>query len=154
MAVNCFGSGVPGLSVHASMHTPPIVDFWRERKNDHQSPHVDILLHLRPPNSHPCHCCSSSRRELLLLLTHIKFRVLSVVVVHPRAQEDLFIPQGVWLFLSRIGVSGFSHVVLFLRNCGCCGYRKSIFSLFLYVVFVCFLSGSISQDELYSPCLL
>ena len=26
-AVNCFGSGVAGVSVHASTHTPPIVDF-------------------------------------------------------------------------------------------------------------------------------
>ena len=40
-------------------------------------------------------CCSPSRRELLLLLTHSQFRVLSAVVVHPRAQEELFIPHGV-----------------------------------------------------------
>ena len=40
-------------------------------------------------------CCSPSRRELLLLLTHSQFRVLSAVVVHLRAQEELFIPHGV-----------------------------------------------------------
>ena len=40
-------------------------------------------------------CCSPSRRELLLLLTHSQFRVLSAVVVHPRAQEEMFIPHGV-----------------------------------------------------------
>jgi len=62
MAVNCFGSGVAGLSVHASTHTPPIVDFWMERKNALFT-HADF---------------SSSLHELLN--THaMKFHVLPAV---------------------------------------------------------------------------
>ena len=44
---------------------------------------------------------------------HSQFRVLSAVVVHPQAQEELFIPHGVRLFLSRTGILGFTHVIFF-----------------------------------------
>ena len=45
MAVNCFGSGVVGLSVHASTHTPPSSWLQNGRKNIHTLfTHAEIFL--------------------------------------------------------------------------------------------------------------
>ena len=100
MAVNYFGSGVVGLSILASMHTPPTaVDFRMERKNDYH-PHTDFSSSLHELlNTHTLKfraiVAHLHAGNLLLFLTHIKFRVLSAVVVHPRAQEELLVPHGV-----------------------------------------------------------
>ena len=73
MVVNIFGSGVAGLSIHASTHTPPIVDFWMERKNDYHT-HMWILFfsprvdkHPRTANLRPSCCCAPTDKNRAVL---------------------------------------------------------------------------------------
>ena len=99
MAVNCFGSGVAGLSVHASMHTPPIVDFWMERKNDYH-PHADIFLPLSTSCWTP---------------THWNFTSFLLFVHRQEKTELFFLTQDLHcLFLSSLGRIASSRIGIFL----------------------------------------
>ena len=129
MAVNCFGSGVAGLSVHASMHTPPSSWLWNGKGKPSRTLHshrfFSLSLH-ELLNTHALKfrvlaiVAHLHAGNLLLLLTHIKFCILSIVFVHPQAQEELFIPHGVWLFLACTGISGFYPRDFLLRIGGRC----------------------------------
>ena len=114
MAVNCFGSGLAGLSVHASMHTPPlltsltqaistlptILSVFSSRTGSWRFwSHADIFL-----GSMSC-----------WTPTHWNF-ASSLLSVHPRTKTELFFPtQDLHcLFLSSLGRIASSRIGIFL----------------------------------------
>ena len=122
MAVNCFGSGVAGLSIHASMHTPPIFDSWMERKNDYHT-HTRIFFFSPWDAEHPH---TKISRPPCCLFTHrqkgscFSSRRTSIVVhssqgrIVPHAQDFSWFSS--WcselravLFHPRLAVKGHSH---------------------------------------------
>ena len=122
MAVNCFGSGVAELSVHASMHTPPIVEFWMERKNDYHT-HMQIFFfsprvaeHPRTTISHPP-CCLFTHGQKR---SYFSSRRTSIVVHSSQGRIVPHVPEFSWsssccselravLFHPRLAVKGHSR---------------------------------------------
>ena len=115
MVVNCFGSGVAGLSVHASMHTPPLLTSLTQEIST-----LTTILSVFSSRIGSQHFLVSRRHFSWLhklLNTHaLKFCVLLVVcsptdkngASFPHAGPPLlFIPHRVGLFLTHRIFHGF-----------------------------------------------
>ena len=141
-AVNCFGSGVAGLSVLTHTHTPPQRSNspWKEKPSRRHFSLLDCAEGSRTSNLCPSCCCASTDKNGAVL-PHAGLP-LSV-----HSSRGLIVPlthRNFWVFPRRY----------FPAKSWMLGLSKFGISLFLYVAFMCFLSDSIAQDGLYSPRLL
>ena len=108
MEVNCFGSEVARLSVHASMHTPPIVDLWMERKNDY---------HLSRRHSSPLHELLSTHAlkiRVLLVAVHLHALPIWLLTVFTHRNFPGFYPHNFLLQIRVLSIAVHSHTEGFL----------------------------------------
>ena len=166
-AVNCFGSGVTGLSVLSSMHTPSMFDFTMAGKTFTHSP-------LCMP--HDCLFTSMHRIYLVSLpQTHSPLHDELNTHAHPisRPLYKLLALTQEWNSCSSscTGISWFYPRGFLLRICEQCGrilssrvdswclcfllltHRSGDCNLFPSVVCVCFPGDFVAQDGLwFFPC--